>query len=79
MARWPAATLRAGSELVVHPRGCVYSAKEVPNEWEVGSDRWHGATSQKVLRGRRLSRRLSLKSSDMVGACPDVLNTHRCA
>lgn len=49
--RWhtgPAATLRAGSELVVHPRGCVYSAKEVPNEWEVGSDRWHGATSQKV-------------------------------
>lgn len=71
MARWPAATLRAGSELVVHPRGCVYSAKEVPNEWEVGSDRWHGATSQ------RLSRRLSLKSSDTAGACPDVLNTHR--
>ena len=48
MACWPAATLCAGSELEVYPCGCVYSAKEVTNEWEVGSDRWHGAISQKA-------------------------------
>ena len=48
MARWPAATPHAGSELVVYPRGCMYSAREVTNAWEVGSDRWHGALSQKA-------------------------------
>lgn len=40
--------LICSSALVIYPCGYMYSAKEVISEWEVASDRWCGARSQKA-------------------------------